>query len=142
MKKERNKKNNDLTLKAMLGALAFLVSSIIILILANSIMPFSRFDKSPMIMQNYAVVKGVISILTLALSMYLTFIYLKVYLEVKSKFALGILVSVFAFTLFALVSNPFIHLFIQLGRGSMFLSIIPMIFATIGMATLAWVSSK
>ncbi len=136
------RKQDDLGVKAALGAFAFLAASVLVLVWANSWMPFSHLDKSPLIIRNYLALSGLLSTTTLLLSVYLAYTYLKLYWEVKSKFALGILVSVFAFTLYSLVSNPLFLLLVRIGRGSIFLSLVPTAFAAIALATLAWVSSK
>ena len=136
------KKQKKSGVKAALGALAFLAASVIVLVWANSLMPFSRLDTSPLIIRNYLALSGLLSTVTLLLAVYLAYTYLKLYWEVKSRFALGILVSVFAFTLYALVSNPLFLMLVRIGRGSIFLSVVPTAFAAIALATLAWVSSK
>jgi hypothetical protein len=78
----------------------------------------------------------------LALSIYLTFVYLKDYLELRSKFTFGILMAVIAFMMFAITSTPLLHWFLGIyGRPGMF-SMVPYVFATISLAILAWVSSR
>ena len=83
-----------------------------------------------------------ISLVMFVLSIYLIYIYLKDYLELKSKFTLGILLAVISFMFFALTSNPMFHMVFGLfGREGIF-TLIPLLFATISLGILAWISSR
>ena len=84
----------------------------------------------------------VLSLMMLVMSFYLLFIYLKDYLQLKSKFTMGLIVAVFSFMLFAFAANPLLHMFLGVYGGQGLFPLIPYLFATLSLAILVWVSSK
>ena len=70
------------------------------------------------------------------------YIYLRNYLELKSKFALGIALAMVALLTFAITSNPLLLGFLGIYGNMGLFSIIPMFFAMIALGILAWMSSK
>ncbi len=143
MKKEKNnpKKNGNYVLFAIIGTIAIVAVSVLFLLMANMVAP-SRHGEEFMDLQFLFTISSLLSLSMFVLSIYLIFIYLKDYLELKSKFTLGILFMMIALMLFALTSMPLVHnLFGVFGKPGFF-SIIPYIFATISLAILAWLSSK
>ena len=144
VKKEKLKKEqNNNVLKALFGALGILVLSIVLLLLFNLVVPFQRFNPNWLV-RNYFVISILFTSLVGILSLYLIFIYLKDYFELKSKFTLGIILTATSFLLFAITSNPLLCKFLGVygkGGGGLF-SLIPMCFALISLAVLVWISSK
>jgi len=142
-------KQNNLTLKAIGGAVLALLVSVGLLLAANLAMPFKQLEPGteapqppPQVFPDVFLLHAVLSFVMLALSFYLFFIYLKDYLQLKSRFTLGLLLAIFSFMLFAAAANPLLHLFFGVyGRGGIF-QLVPYFFATISLAILVWVSSK
>ena len=138
-KKENAKTRKDYTAAAALGTFGIIAASIIMIAVTDLVFPFWRGTISEMLM---FLAMNAVSMLMLALSIYLTFVYLKDYLELRSGFTFGILMAVVSFMLFAITSTPLLHWFMGIyGRPGMF-SMVPYIFATISLAILAWLSSK
>jgi hypothetical protein len=142
---KQTKKGNNIAAKAAIGTLIILVISMSIFFIGNMAIPFRDFgsrEEVREIMMNSMIITSIISLAMLVLSIYLIFIYLKDYLELKSKFTLGILFAVISFMLFAITSNPMFHVFFGLfGKEGIF-NLIPLVFATISLAILAWISSR
>jgi len=145
MKEKEVKKGNNIAAKAAAGTLIIVVLSIAILFMADKAISFRDINTKQEfreLVENYMMFVNIITLSMLLLSIYLIFIYLKDYLELKSKFTLGILLAVVSFMLFAITSNPTLHQFFGIyGKTGVFM-LIPYIFATISLAILAWISSK
>lgn len=138
--KNNGKKNVDYALFSAIGTVAIVSVSVIVLLMANMASFFHRGE--PPDMSLLFTMGSLLSLAMFLLSIYLIFIYLKDYLELRSKFTFGILLMMVALMLFALTSMPLIHnLFGVFGKPGMF-SVIPYLFATISLAILAWLSSK
>jgi len=138
-KTANEKSKKDYTAAAALGTLGVIVASIVMIAITDLLFPFWRGTISEMLM---FLAMNVVSMFMLALSVFLTFIYLKDYLELRSGFTFGILMAVVSFMLFAITSTPLLHWFLGIyGRPGMF-SMVPYVFATISLAILAWLSSK
>jgi len=128
-----------------LGTFAIVIATLALFLLVDSLTPFERMERNPPfeLMQNWFMISSALASAVLALSLYLIYTYLKDYIELKSKFTLGILLAVFSFMLFAITSNPVLHRFLGLDRGGMGpFSLMPLLFAAISLAILAWISSK
>jgi uncharacterized BrkB/YihY/UPF0761 family membrane protein len=148
-KKQNRKRVINSNSKAILGTLLILLLGLALLIFVNSLIPLKRgmpdFRMAKDLFLDVMILRTALSILTLGLSLVLTYIYLKDYIELKSRFTLGILFTVISFMMYALTSIPILHQFFGLkpGMGSMGLfDIIPLLFSAIAMTILAWVSSK
>lgn len=129
----------DYTAAAALGTFGIIAASILMIVATNLLFPFWRGPISDMLM---FLAMNAVSMLMLALSVFLTFVYLRDYLELRSGFTFGILMAVISFMLFAITSTPLLHWFMGIyGRTGMF-SMVPYVFATISLAILAWLSSK
>jgi hypothetical protein len=139
--KKDGQKNNNYSLMAGLGTIAIVFVAITLFVFVNQFVPFDRhemLDASTIFM-----VGSFLSFFMFVLSIYLIFTYLKDYLELKSKFTLGILCMIISFMLFSLTSMPPIHnLFGVYGRPGLFTMVLPSVFATLSLAILAWFSSK
>lgn len=78
-----------------------------------------------------------LSVVNVALAIYLLFIYVKDYLSLRSSFTLGIVAFLFSFLLYALSSSPLIYMALgPLGIASK-LSSVPMLFSAIGLLIFA-----
>ena len=139
MVKKETKKSNE-ALIAAAGTIAIVFGSLLALLVVDLLFPFRREEFPDM--AAVFTIGSTLSIAMFLLSTYLTFVYLKDYLELKSKFTLGLLLMMVAFMLFSLTSMPLMHnLFGVFGRPSLF-SIVPYLLATVSLAILAWLSSK
>jgi hypothetical protein len=139
VKKADDKAKKDYTAAAALGTFGIIAASIVIIAVADLVFPFWRGSISGMLM---FLAMNVVSMFMLALSIFLTFVYLKDYLELRSGFTFGILMAVVSFMLFAITSTPLLHWFLGIyDRPGMF-SMVPYVFATLSLAILAWLSSK
>lgn len=158
METKKGKEKNNIGLKAAFGTLLIVLLSVGILFAANMAFAFRDMGRgmehvapegtapsegfTPPSPDPFFIIGTVTSSLMLLLSIYLVYTYLKDYMELKSKFTLGVLSAVIAFMLFAITSNPLLHFFFGVyGRFGVF-QMIPYVFATVSLAILAWVSSK
>ncbi len=129
----------DYTVKAALGTFCIVAGAIALIMATSLFFPFWRGPISDLIMFSAT---NAISLFILIFSVFLTFVYLRDYLELKSGFTFGLLMAVVSFMLFAITSMPLLQWFLGIyGRPGMF-SIIPYVFAAISLAILAWLSSK
>ncbi len=144
-KAEKKEKRNNYSFKAAGFTLVIVAFCIGIFFLANMLTPFQGLeDREDLreIMASYMYIDMALSTIMLIISIFLIFVYLKDYLELRSSFTLGVLLAVISFMLFAISANPLLHmLFGVFGRPGLF-SIIPPLFATVSLAILAWVSSR
>ncbi len=133
-------KKVDYTAMAVTGAISIVIISIALLLLVNLLFPFRRHEFLDM--PTIFTIGSVLSLLMFVLSVYLIFIYLRDYLELKSNFTFGLLLMMVALMLFSLSSMPLLTtIFGVYGRPGLF-SVIPYIFTLISLAILAWLSSK
>jgi len=139
------KKENNVELKAIGGTLLAVFLSIAIFVVVDFVLPFRHLGSRGEFIElanNIFLIHTSISFLMIILSVYLLFTYLKDYLELKSKFTVGILLAVFSFMLFAIAANPMLHMFLGVYGGKGLFQLIPYIFATIALGMLVWVSSR
>lgn len=143
--KEAKKEKNNYSFKAAGFTLLAVVLCIGIFFVADALAPFKGLESRrelEAVKQSSLYIMSSISSIMFLISAYLVFIYLKDYLELRSRFTLGILLAVISFMLFAISSNPLLHVMFGIfGKQGLF-AIIPMAFATISLGILAWVSSK
>lgn len=91
--------------------------------------------------ENFALRAG-LSILNVALAVYLLYIYVKDYFTLKTSFTLGIIAVLFSFLLYALTSSPLLRILLgQYGIASS-LSFVPMLFSAIGLIIFAKLGSE
>lgn len=140
MKKE-SRKTRDFAFKAAIGTIAMMLVSLLMVYFSSMLIPRG------MMMQNdeWFNARVFASFANLLLIAYLFFIYLKDYLELRSRFTLGILAFLLVFSFYAFVSNPIVlfNLGIRLGPGGggpfAFAS---MIFTGLALLVLAWISDQ
>lgn len=145
MAKKEVKKENNVAVKAAAGTLIILILTVVLFFIGDMVFSFKDVDSRgefQALLLNYAIIYIIFSFAMLFLSVYLTYIYLKDYLELRSKFTLGILLAVVSFMIFAISSNPLLHQLIGIYGKTATFTLIPPLFATISLAILAWISSK
>lgn len=135
----KKKEKADYTLEAALGTVAIAVVLVALLFTANLLFPFRR---QPFGEEIFFITANFLSLTTFLLSAYLTFVYLKDYLELRSRFTFGILLVIISLMMFALTSNPFVHVLLAVYGVRGIFPAVPYLFATIALAILAWISSK
>jgi hypothetical protein len=143
--KEAKKGKNNYGFKAAGFTLLAVLLCIGIFFVADMLTPFRSLenrDEFRAMMESQFLIMNSISTVMFLISIYLVFIYMKDYLVLRSRFTLGILLAVISFMLFAISSNPLLHVVFRLPDKSGLFTLIPMVFATISLGMLAWVSSK
>ncbi|MCP4647602.1 MAG: hypothetical protein GY852_07690 [bacterium] len=148
MEKEKEAKKevkNNYSFKAAGFTLLAVLLCIGIFFVADAFAPLRSLETKReflQLMESQFLLMNSISTLMFFISIYLVFIYMKDYLMLRSRFTLGILLAVISFMLFAISSNPLLHTVFRLPDKSGLFTLIPMVFATISLGILAWVSSK
>ncbi|MFH0926967.1 MAG: hypothetical protein V1822_00105 [Candidatus Micrarchaeota archaeon] len=135
------KGHKNRTIVALIATTAIVILSIFGFLAANVVF---RFD-TMLLESNFILqLRTFLALTTLGFCAYLTFIYLRDYLELKSGFTLALIFSVIAFMLFSLSANPLLHTVCGTPEdvAEDIFTILPLAFSTIGLAILAWVSSK
>ena len=136
-KKAENKKNWN-GAKAFVCTLLILAGAVFTLIFYDMLMPFKRGE-----IFDFFMLHAGLSLFIIICSIWLTYTYLKDYMELKSNFTLALLFATISFMLFGLSSNPLLHMFFGLGRGPPGpSSTVPLFFAAIAMGILVWISNK
>lgn len=139
------KKTEDFNIKALMGTLLAVLLGIGIFLAANVVFPFRelgpRAEANDVIPYVFAA-QAVLSLVMLQLSMYLLFIYIRDYLQLRSKFTLGLILAIFSFLLFSIAANPIIHMFLGVFGGRGLFPLIPYAFAAASLGILGWLSSK
>ena len=140
--KDAKKGGNGLMLKALLGTIGIFVAGILVFFVADLVMPFRRGPMMAMMqnLQNVFLIGTLLSTVMLAFSLYLIYVYLKNYLELKNEVMLGLLLAVASFMMFALSSNPFFQFFFGSNPGVF--TVIPLVFAAAALGALAWISAR
>jgi hypothetical protein len=83
-----------------------------------------------------------LSVVNIAIILYLLYVHVKDYLALRSNFTLGLVAFLFSFLLYALSTLPVLHVFLgRFGTGGMF-SFIPLLFSAIGLLVFAKLSSE
>lgn len=162
---EKLENRNNYTAMAAAGTILVLIFAVGMFLVINHLMPFKQMEP-PSTFENNSpptfprargsgnatfesdsirtifLVHTLLSAAMLLLSIYLLFIYLRDYLQLKSKFTLGLVFAVFSFMLFAITANPLLMVFLGVYGGRGPFTIIPYVFATIALGILVYVSSK
>jgi len=133
--------NRNLTIFAVIATVAIISVSLMVILFANTAFSINT-AYAAQTSEYLFFLRTLLSLIMLGFSAYLIFVYLQDYLELKNSFTLAILFSVVSFMLFALTANPVLHTACGVVPQTDLFSLIPLSFATIAMAILAWVSSK
>lgn len=150
-RKNNVQKSEGSAFQAAMYTTALFFAAIAIFFISSVIIPsftvlregpgFGRFIEREEL-ENYFTLRLVLSMLNVALIIYLLFIYVKDYLRLRASFTLGIVAFLFSFLLYALSSMPMFHL--VLGRfdfGGLF-SFIPLLFSALGLIIFAKLGSE
>ena len=155
-KTEQKPAAKNIGLKAALYTLGLIVAAIAIIAISSAIVPrvggFMHDRPAPVIsgeqqefpfigmaieLEDYALLRLGLSLLNVALVMYLLYVYVSDYLTLKSGFTLGIIAVLFSFLMYALSTlQPLSRLFGGFGGPSIF-SFVPMLFSAIGLLIFA-----
>lgn len=81
-------------------------------------------------------------VMNILLIILLLYTYVKTYLKMKSGFTLGIILFISCLLMFVVVSNHTLLRMVGFEKGFIFMDIIPMVFATISLAILLYISNK
>ena len=92
-------------------------------------------------MQDYFLMRLLLSVLNVALVVYLVFVYVKDYLKLRTAFTLGIVAFLFSFLLYALSTIPLHNLLGHYSIANIF-SFVPMLFSALGLLIFAKISNE
>ncbi|PIT84778.1 hypothetical protein COU37_01395 [Candidatus Micrarchaeota archaeon CG10_big_fil_rev_8_21_14_0_10_45_29] len=143
MKKNKIKKGESkLNAVAALGAVGIAVLGFLLFFAADAlILSGGRGRMPPMMGGDFFLFRSFLSMLIMGFSLWLVYVYLKDYMELKNELTLGILFAVIAFMLFGISSIPQLHRMLGIGAAGIF-DTLPLVFAALALAILAWVSAK
>jgi phosphoglycerol transferase MdoB-like AlkP superfamily enzyme len=137
--------------KKLTVILQVIVTSVVVafigLILATFILPPPQTTPPPIpepdrvLMDIYLKVKTMISLVNIVFIISLMSIYYGIYRQVKSKFTMGLIIVMLVLLMYALSSNPIIHvLFGYQAQGLGPFAMMPDIFTTIALGVLLYIS--
>ena len=139
-------KRNDFTLKAAAGSILAFLLAVGIFVVVDAAFPVRKWGppnpESMDLMQNVFLLQIGLSTAMILLSLYLLFTYIWDYIQLKSRFTMGVIFAVFSLMLFAVSANPVLHMFLGIFGSKGLFTVVPYLFATISLAILVWVSSK
>jgi hypothetical protein len=96
---------------------------------------------SPDELRTYFMVRTVISTVNAGLVIYLLIIYIGIYLKTKARFTVGLIIFSVTLLLYAITSNPFMHVMFRPYTLSIF-DALPELFTTIAVVVLLYLSLK
>jgi len=93
--------------------------------------------------EKFTLVQAILAIINSILLVYLLFNYVSLYNQIKSKFALGLIVAATSFLAFTFAANPIIHSFFGFrGSGLGPFAMLPLIFSLIVTVVLIYLSKE
>ncbi len=130
------------------GLIVWLVVSIALVVIIGVILspimlrppevtPGPRPPEGNLLLIILSAAKTIISLVNIILILTLFGLYYKIYLEIKSQFTLGLLLLISVLLMYAITSNPLVHLlfgYYNYGLGPF--TVIPDIFTTLALAVL------
>ncbi len=141
----KEKKNNHSGMAALLGTAAIVVLGIALIYATPFVIPRHGYEGVPLVL----VLKNLFSLASILLLVYLVYAYLRSYLEIKSEFTLGLVFFLASLMLFIFATSPLLIYLLELaGGGPMMMggvgvfSVIPLVFSTLALAILAYLSTK
>lgn len=114
-------------------------------VLNNNILQLPPFFPQDImnILETYIIIKAIITTINLILLLFLFIIYVGIYNKTGSKFSLGLILFIFALILYAITSNPLLHIFTGFHPLSLGLfTILPDLFTLIASAILLYLSRQ
>ncbi|MBU1196957.1 hypothetical protein KJ765_00440 [Candidatus Micrarchaeota archaeon] len=143
MKKKRLKKNgNGNEGKAVGATIGVFALSLLLLYFSSLLIPRRGMPFMSDFTMNVITFQAILSTVNILLVVYLFYIYAKDYFELRAAFTGGLLLFLMAFLLFALTSNPLVHLWFGVHGGMGVTSVIPMVFSSIALFVLAKISTQ
>ncbi len=115
------------------------------IILFVSALTFILGSMLPQVSQGESIFTRIIPFLTVVnvlLIMILLYTYAKAYMKMNSGFTLGILLFISCLLMFVVVSNHTLLRMLNFDKGSVFMDMVAMLFATISLAILLYISNK
>ena len=96
---------------------------------------------SPDELRMYFMVRGIISTVNAGLVIFLLMTYVQIYLKTRAKFTMGLIIFTIALLLYAVTSNPLLHM--MFGPYSpCFFEALPELFTTIAVVIMLYLSMK
>jgi hypothetical protein len=156
-RKKVNEPGNGKNLTALLYTIVLIAAAIGIIALSSMLLPnvgmmmrggemrgklFYSAESEIAALENNIFLRITISALNVAIVIYLLYIHIKDYLELKTNFTLGIIAMLFSFLLYALTSFPLIRLSMGMFGLASSLSFVPMLFSAIGLLIFAKLSNE
>lgn len=150
-RKNNVKKSDGSSLKAAAITIVLFFAAIAIFFISSVIIPsFALLRQGPGFggfiqreeLENYFTLRLLLSMLNIALIIYLLFIYIKDYIRLRASFTLGIVAFLSSFLLYALSSMPMFHIVLGRFDFSGLFSFIPLLFSAIGLIIFAKLGSE
>lgn len=145
-RKEENEKNRSLIVKSITYTLFLLFAALAIIMISSLLVsrPFGftvrEFGRTTQI-DNTFILGVVLSSINVLLVLYLIYIYVKDYLQLKTDFTLGLLAFLFSFLLYSLSTLPLHGFGIDEGMES-FASFLPLMFSALGLLIFVKISRE
>lgn len=102
-----------------------------------------EFERAQQGFDLYIIAKTTVTVINIAIAIMLLAIYIGLYRQIKTEFTIGLFIVTFSLLVYALTSNPLIHLlfgFRWTGLGPFIL--ISDLFATLALSVLLYISLK
>jgi len=104
--------------------------------------PFSTEIRSPAELQAYFMVRTIVSTVNTGLSICLLIIYGGIYMRTRAKFTIGLIIFATTMLVYAITSNPLLHVLFMFRYGLGLYAAIPELFTTVAMVVLLYLSLK
>ena len=141
--KAGNTKKAGNTIMAMAGTAAIIIGALFLVYGSAALFPPIYEWMGMHSRESYAAIRLILSYLVLGMSTILIYTYLKDYLELRGgSFPLGLVLVMVSFFMYGLTSSPITHMTFGMGTSSGPFTFIPLVFTTIALGILLWISSK
>lgn len=132
----------DNSIKAFLASVAIIAAAALLVIAS-----FAAVPRTPLAHLEVRTAIDALSLVGMALTLFLLYTYMKSYLELRSNFTLGLILFITAIMLFVMTSSRVLLSLLGLGVPAVGLcgqtiDIVPSLFAVGALAILAYLSSK
>ncbi|MGY5874833.1 MAG: hypothetical protein RTU30_03725 [Candidatus Thorarchaeota archaeon] len=146
MTQNNGMKDNTTTVFLAVTIMA-IIAAVIGLVLSTLVLPPPQTPPPPIpepdrvLMDMYLKVKTMISLVNVVLTISLMSIYYRIYRQVKSSFTMGLILVMLVLLVYALTSNPLIHvLFGFQAQGLGPFAMVPDVFTTFALGVLLYIS--